>query len=69
MMKRAIAYIFLSALLISLLSACGMSAVKETEAAIDAIGTVSLDSAEAISNARKLLKEHCVICRFRTSKV
>ncbi len=54
MMKRAIAYIFLSALLISLLSACGMSAVKETEAAIDAIGTVSLDSAEAISNARTL---------------
>jgi len=54
MMKRAIAYIFLSALLLSLMSACGMSAVKETEAAIDAIGTVSLDSAEAISNARTL---------------
>ncbi len=60
-MKRAIVCICLAVLLISLLSACGMGAVKETEAAIDAIGTVSLDSAEAIANARALydaLKEN-----------
>ena len=53
-MKRAIALICFFALMILMLCGCSFSAVKETEAAIDAIGTVSLDSAEAISNARTL---------------
>lgn len=53
-MKRAISLILVLALCLSL-CACGKSkAAKEAEAAIEAIGEVTIDSGEAIKNAEKL---------------
>lgn len=54
MMKRPIALICVFTLMLLMLCGCSFSAVRKAEEAIDAIGTVSLDSAEAISNARAL---------------
>ena len=53
-MKRPIALICVFTLMLLMLCGCSFSAVRKAEEAIDAIGTVSLDSAEAISNARAL---------------
>ena len=54
-MRKAISLVLTIALCFSL-CACGKSsAVKDVEKAIDSIGEVSLDSAEAIKNAEKML--------------
>ena len=53
-MRRFIAFVLVLVLCLSL-SACGKSkAAKEAEAAIEAIGEVTIDSGEAIKNAEKL---------------
>lgn len=53
-MKRAISLVLVFVLCLSL-CACGKSkAAKEAEAAIDAIGEVTIDSGNAIKNAEKL---------------
>ena len=53
-MKKAIAVLLMVIMTLSL-AACGKSqAVKDAEAAITAIGEVTLDSASAITNAEKL---------------
>ena len=54
-MKRAVSFV-MAIVLCMTLCACGKSkAVKEAETAIDSIGEVSLDSADAIHNAEKLM--------------
>lgn len=54
-MKRAVSFV-MAIVLCMTLCACGKSkAVKEAETAIDSIGKVSLDSADAIHNAEKLM--------------
>lgn len=53
-MKRTITILLVLIMVLSL-TACGKSeAVKQTESAIDEIGTVSLESENAIANAEKL---------------
>ena len=53
-MKKCIAFLCLTVMMISMLCACGMNAVKKTEEAIDAIGEVRLDSEGAIQTAKDL---------------
>lgn len=53
-MKKIVAFLLAVALCLSV-SGCGKSkAAKEAEAAIDAIGEVTIDSGDAIANAEKL---------------
>ena len=53
-MKKNITLIFVFALLILMLCGCSFSAVRKAEEAIDAIGTVSLESEGAIQAAKEL---------------
>ena len=54
-MKKIVGVLLMAALLLAVLAGCGKSSeVKAVEEAIDGLGTITLDSGEAIANAQAL---------------